>query len=235
MSEKSSLIFKNMIHKNTLKFLQDLMLDNSKDWFDEHRKDYEFAKSDLLMLTEKLIAKVSEFDENIANARLDVKKCITRINRDLRFSKDRTPYKTDFYIVLNKDGKNGAAAFYYLHIEPDNSFVGGGVYNPQPEQLKLIRKGIEANFDEWNETINNPQFKQTFPSGIHTSGVLSKVPKGFSQNSLAIEFLKMKGYFTMENLSDKEIVSSEVFEKIINRFKASKPLVDFINKTLETN
>ena len=221
-----------MIHKNTLKFLQNLMLDNSKEWFDEHRKDYEFAKSDLVLLTEKLIARVSEFDENIANAKLDAKKCITRINRDLRFSKDRTPYKTDFYIVLNKDGKNGASAFYYLHIEPDNSFVGGGVYNPLPEELNQIRKGIEADFIQWMKIISNRQFRKAFPSGIQTSGVLSKVPKGFSQSSLAIEFLKMKGYFTMENLSDEEIVSGEVIEKITNRFKATRPLIDFLNKTI---
>jgi len=131
-----------MIHRDTLAFLQDLKWNNTKKWFDENKDAYGFVKNDLLVLTTKLLSKVSEFDNNIAIAELDSKKCITRINRDLRFSNDRTPYKTDFYVVLNKSGKSGVTAFYYLHIESDNSFVGGGVYNPRPEQLRQIRKGI---------------------------------------------------------------------------------------------
>lgn len=223
-----------MIHKDTLVFLEDLKWNNTKKWFDENKAAYEFVKNDLLVLTERLLSKASEFDENIAIAELESRKCITRINRDLRFSKDRTPYKTDFYIVLNKSGKSGVTAFYYLHIEPDNSFVGGGVYNPQPEQLRQIRKGIEANFDEWLQVINNRKFMRTCPNGVQSSGLSSKTPKGFSQDSSASEFIKNKGFFTKENLSDVEMVSGKSFAKAIAHFKVAKPLIDFINKAIET-
>ena len=123
-----------MINTNTLKFLKDLKLNNSKEWLDNNKKSYENAKNDILALTSELITAISELDKNISNAYLDPKKCITRLNRDLRFAKNKIPYKTDYYIVLNKNGKNSPSAFYYLHIEPDNCFVGGGVYNPQLDQ-----------------------------------------------------------------------------------------------------
>jgi uncharacterized protein (TIGR02453 family) len=136
-----------MINKSTLKFLKDLKLNNSKEWLNDNKKSYENAKNDILTLTSELISSVSNIDKKISNAYLDPKKCITRLNRDLRFAKDKTPYKTDYYIVLNKNGKNSASAFYYLHIEPNNCFVGGGVYNPQPDQLKKIRQEIDYAFD----------------------------------------------------------------------------------------
>lgn len=224
-----------MIQKDTLKFLKELNLNNSKEWLDEHRANYEFAKNDILNLTGQLISDVSEFDKSISNACLDPKKCITRLNRDLRFSKDKTPYKNDYYIVLNKNGKNSPSAFYYVHIEPENCFVGGGVYNPLPEQLNKIRQKIDYAFNEWTAITNEKTFKNTFPSGINNSGVLTKIPKGFYDNNPAKEFLKMKGFYTMEKISDKEIMTTEIKEKIINYFKTTKPLVDFLNKAIEND
>lgn len=222
-----------MINNSTLDFLKNLKFNNSKEWLDQNREGYENTKTDVLTLAAELISSLSEIDSTISNAFLDPKKCITRLNRDLRFSKDKTPYKTDYYIVLNKFGKNSPAAFYFLHIEPDNCFVGGGVYNPQPEQLKKIRKEIDYTFDEWKAIIENPKFKNTFPSGIQNSGVLSKTPKEFWEKNPAAEFLKMKGFYTMEKLSDQEIVSKDSLEKINACFKNSKPLVDYLNQAIE--
>jgi len=224
-----------MIKKQTLKFLKDLKLNNSKEWLEENRKKYDFVKNDVLALTEQLIKVVVDFDKTISNAYLDPKKCITRLNRDLRFAKDKTPYKTDYYIVLNKYGKNSPSAFYFLHIEPDNCFVGGGVYNPQPDQLKKIRQEIDYAFDEWTTIINDKIFKKTFPSGINNSGVLSRTPKEFDEENKASEFLKMKGFYTMEKLTDKEIISEDKLKKIISYFKTTKPLVDFLNKAIEND
>ena len=224
-----------MINENTLKFLEVLKQNNSKEWLDNNKTLYENAKSDILILTARLITTLSTIDTTIANAYLDPKKCITRLNRDLRFAKDKTPYKTDYYIVLNKNGKNSPAAFYFLHIEPNNCFVGGGVYNPQPEQLKKIRQEIDYAFDEWISIINDEGFKKTFPSGINNSGVLSKIPKEFGEENKASEFLKMKGFFTMEKITDKEIMADETFFKINNYFATTKPLVDFLNKAIGNN
>ena len=188
-----------------------------------------------MTLTSQLITSTSDFDKTISNAYLDPKKCITRLNRDLRFAKDKTPYKTDYYIVLNKNGKNSPSAFYYLHIEPDNCFVGGGVYNPQPDQLKKIRQEIDYAFDEWTAMINDKIFKETFPSGINNSGVLSRTPKEFDEESKASEFLRMKGFYTMEKLTDRDIISMDTFDKIISYFETTKPLVDFLNRAIKND
>lgn len=222
-----------MIDKKTLGFLKKLSSHNSKEWLDENRSDYNFAKDDILNMTQTLINSVSEFDLGIAKADLNPKKCITRLNRDLRFSKDKTPYKTDYYIVLNQNGKNSSSAFYYVHIEPNNCFVGGGVYNPQSSELKKIRSEINASFDEWNKIINNKDFQTRFPSGIHNSGTLVRSPKEFEDDNPAIEFLKMKGYYTQEPITDKEIQSNLILEKIIDYFKTAKPLVDYLNLAIE--
>ncbi len=224
-----------MINKQTLKFLKDLKVNNLKEWLHENREKYDFAKNDILTLTEQLITAVANFDNTISIAYLDPKKCITRLNRDLRFAKDKTPYKTDYYIVVNKDGKNSPSAFYFLHIEQNNCFAGGGVYNPQPEQLKKIRQEIDYSFEEWTAIIKDKLFKKTFPGGINNSGVLSRVPKEFDEENKASEFLKMKGFYTMEKLTDKEIMLEDTFEKIIGYFKTTKPLVDFLNKAIEND
>ena len=224
-----------MINNNTLSFLKDLKLNNSKEWLDDHRVVYENAKNDILTLTSELIASLSGLDNTISKAFLDPKKCITRLNRDLRFAKDKTPYKTDYYIVLNKNGKNSPSAFYFLHIEPANCFVGGGVYNPQPEQLKKIRQEIDYAFDEWTTILNDEIFRTTFPVGINNSGVLSKIPKEFGEGNQASEFLKMKGFYTLEKLTDIEMISIDTFAKINSCFKTTKPLVDFLNRAIETD
>ena len=222
-----------MISNTTLNFLKELKINNSKEWLVENRKIYENAKNDILNLTSALLTFVSDNDKTISNAFLDPKKCITRLNRDLRFAKDKTPYKTDYYIVLNKNGKNSSSAFYYLHIEPGNCFVGGGVYNPQPIELKKIRTEINFFFEEWNEIIANSIFKKTFPTGIHNSGVVTKIPKEFNEPNPAAEYLKMKGFFTMEKITDEEIISNDTFEKVKLCFNATKPLVDFLNRAIE--
>jgi len=210
-----------------------LKLNNSKEWLEENKTRYIFAKDDILTLAEELIVAASEFDSNISNANLSASRCITRLNRDLRFSKDKTPYKTNYYIILNKDGKNSSSAFYYLHIEPENCFIGGGIYNPMKEPLDKIRQAIDCSFNQWKNITKKEQFKAYFSSGIHNSAALKKIPRGFDEDSPAKEYLKMKGFFSKEKLIDEELVSSEIFERIINYFKVVKPLVDFLNRAID--
>jgi len=221
-----------MIHKQTFDFLRDIKNNNSKEWMDENRENYQLAKENILEVAELLIANISKFDGNISALHLDPKKCITRLNRDLRFSKDKTPYKTDYYIVLNKDGKNSASAFYYLHIEPGNNFVGGGVYNPQPKELKKIREEIDYSFKEWQDIINDEKFRTSFPDGIQNSGMLKNIPRGFEDENPAKTFLRMKGFYTQKNLTDKELQEKETLEKIVDCFISSKPLIDFLNRAI---
>lgn len=120
-----------------------------------------------------------------------------------------------------------------MPIGPDNCFVGGGVYNPQPEQLKKNRQEIDYCFEEWKALINTEIFKKTFPCGIQNLGVLGRVTKEFERANPVAEFLKMKGFYTSEKLSNKEMQSKDTFAKIITHFKHTKPLIDFLNRAIE--
>jgi len=222
-----------MLNLKTLDFLKELKLNNSKEWLEDNRADYESVKNDILALTTTLIESISDIDATVASAYLDPKKCITRLNRDLRFAKDKTPYKTDYYIVISKNGKNSSAAFYYLHIEPENCFVGGGLYNPQPEELKKIRQEIDYSFEEWENILIDKEFKSVFVSGINNSGMLSKVPKEFKESNKASTYLKMKGFYTAEKITDKDMILKDTIKKLNICFKTVKPLVDFLNKAIE--
>lgn len=221
-----------MIFPSTLEFLSDLKENNSREWMNEKLDFYKMAKNDILLLTENLLNRISYFDETISS-QTNPKKCLTRLNRDLRFSKNKTPYKTGYFIVINKNGKNSRSAFYYLYIEPGNSFFGAGLWNPLPDDLKKIRKEIYYLFEEWNYLVNQEAFTSSFPSGIQSESTLKNVPKEFTNDHPAAHFLKMKGYCTKEKLGDEELDSVNLVEQIMGHFKNAKPLVNFLNNALK--
>ena len=156
-----------------------------------------------------------------------------RVNRDLRFSKDKTPYKNYVLIVFNKNGFHGHTAGYYIQIEPGANFLGGGIWQTTPELLKKIRQEIDYSFNDINKIITSPKFKTIFPSGIQGVGKLKKMPNGYYETNPASELLKMKGFCTKEIISDKMLTSKDCVAKILDRFKTTKPLIDYINKAIE--
>ena len=222
-----------MIKQTSLDFLSKLKKNNSKDWFEQNRDLYEHYKTDILELTENLLTGLSQFDQSISQANLDPKKCLTRVNRDLRFSKDKTPYKNYVLIVFNKNGFHGNTAGYYIQIEPNANFLGGGIWQTTPELLKKIRQEIDYSFNDINKIITSPKFKTTFPSGIQGVGKLKKMPDGYEETNPASELLKMKGFCTKEIVSDKMLTSKDCVAKVLDSFKTSKPLIDYINKAIE--
>ena len=163
-----------MIKQTSLDFLSKLKKNNSKDWFEQNRDFYDHYKTDILELTENLLTGLSKFDQSISQANLDPKKCLTRVNRDLRFSKDKTPYKNYVLIVFNKNGFHGNTAGYYIQIEPSANFLGGGIWQTAPELLKKIRQEIDYSFNDINKIISSPKFQKTFPNGIQGVGKLKK-------------------------------------------------------------
>lgn len=221
-----------MIQLATLKFLSDLKKNNNKEWFDDNKKNYENAKIDFLEFAQAIISGVSLFDANISNANLDPKKCITRLNRDVRFSADKSPYKTNFFLILNQGGKNSNNACYYLQLQPDGSFVGGGVYMPMPPDLQKFRQEIDYNFAEWKKIVENKSFTKVFIEGVQAPEILSRPPKGFDANSEAIEYLKMKGFFTTNKITDSEIQSKTFIDTVLKSFETAKPFIDFLNNAL---
>lgn len=222
-----------MIQSTSLSFLKNLNKNNNKEWFDAHKKEYELAKSDFLSLSSKLIAGLSDLDEGIKKAGLDPKKCITRINRDVRFSADKTPYKPNFFLILNEGGKKSPQACYFLHLEPSGkSFAGGGVYMPDATELLKIREEIQYRLPEWKKILQKKEFQLQFPEGIQAPESLKNVPRGFPGDSPAAEYLKMKGFFTLRYLSDAEVQSKNLLKTLLKLFQTAKPLVDFLNEAI---
>lgn len=223
-----------MLNIKTLDFLREIKLNNNKEWFhaEINQAKYQAARADILQLAGKLIAAVQDFDPNMGFKFLQPTKCITRINRDLRFSKDKTPYKTDYYIVINKDGKKSDSAFYYLHIEGDGCDMGGGLYSPPAPHLQKVRQDIDYAPADWLDLSAAKNFTHFFPQGLEFSAALQKVPAAFSAEHRAADLLKRKDFFTCARRDADFICSSDAVAEIAKIFAASRPLVDLINRAL---
>ena len=222
-----------MIKQTSLNFLTELKNNNSREWFEQNQILYQAYKDDIIVFTEKLLSELSKFDLSISNANLIPKKCLTRVNRDLRFSKDKTPYKNYVLIVFNKNAPQPNTAGYFVHIEPGNCMVGGGVWQTSPEYLKKIRQEISYSFDEINGIILSNKFQKTFPSGIQGQSKLKKFTKIKKKREEVIELLKLKGFCSQEIISDKLLTGKDAIKTIINYFETTKPLIDYINKAIE--
>ena len=219
-----------MLQSTTLKFLKDLKNNNNKPWFDDHRKQYETARADFYTLVEKLIQAISKFDAPIGL--LTVKECVFRINRDVRFSKDKAPYKSNMACYFNRAGKNGLGAGYYLHIEPGKNFAAGGIWVPEPAILAGIRQEIDYNFTDWKKITENKSFKKKFTEGITSNDSLVRPPKGYDENNPAIEFLKMKSFIVRKAFADADLQHKSFVTEVAKTFNTMKPLIDFLNTAL---
>jgi uncharacterized protein (TIGR02453 family) len=221
-----------MLQPATIKFLKDLKKNNDKSWFDANRKLYDSAKNDFANLIDTVLKKFGKKEQTIAS--LQVKDCTFRINRDVRFSKDKSPYKTNMGASINAGGKKSIFAGYYFHCEPGNSFVGGGLWMPMPEELKKVRQEIDYCFDEFQKIINNKKFKSVYGELYKGDDIrLSRPPKGYEENNPAIEFIKLKSFLAMQKLNDKELTDKDLVNKITTAFETLQPLVQFINRALK--
>lgn len=220
-----------MINQSTLKFLKDLKRNNNKLWFEEHRALFESARTDFSLFVEQIIKGISGFDASISN--LTPKECVFRINRDVRFSKDKSPYKSHIAGYFNKGGKKGNGAGYYVHIEPGKSFAAGGMWMPQPPQLAKIRQEIDYSFGEWKSLVGSSSFKKQFPEGLDNTDILVRPPKGYDENNAALDFLKMKSFVVRKSFTDTEIQNKGFAKEVIITFRAMKPLISFLDKAVE--
>lgn len=221
-----------MLQASTLKFLKDLKKNNNKPWFDANRKRYEEAKSDFTNFIQLLIDAHGKKDKTIAG--IKAKDCLFRINRDVRFSKDKSPYKTNFGASINKDGRKAmSSAGYYFHLEPGQIFLGGGLYHPMPPELNKIRQEIDYSFDEFKKIITAKKFKAVYKDLDKSHDfVLSRLPKGYEAENPAAEYLKFKSFIVMTEFKDSELTSKTLLKKTVNAFETLKPLIDFLNQAL---
>ena len=212
------------MQSSTLQFLRNLEKNNNREWFNENKTLYHEAQQDVISFVEKLIEEMADFDEEMG--KLEAKKSVFRIYRDTRFSKDKTPYKTNFGAGLGM-GKGNKISGYYLHIEPGKSFLAGGVYKPEPSVLKTIRQEISAFGDEFLEILERDEFRNYF-RGLSVEDKLKKVPQGFEKDDKMAEYLKLKHFIVTHPISDEQLLSENAVKEFTEIFKAMKPLNDFL-------
>ena len=221
-----------MLQPATLKFLKDLKKNNNKPWFDDNRSRYEGAKQDFIKFIQAVIDNHGKKDKSIAT--LNTKDCLFRINRDIRFSKDKSPYKTNFGASINQGGRKAcSSAGYYIHLEPGQCFVGGGTYQPMPDELKKVRQEIDYSFKDFKKIIGAKKFR-SFYKDLDKSDefLLSRVPKGYTPDNPAAEYLRLKSYIAFVQISDKDLSSKILLKKTLEAFKTLQPLIKFLNRAL---
>ena len=221
-----------MLQSSTLKFLKDLSKNNNKPWFEANRKKYEEAKADFTAFIQTVIDKHGKKDEGIAH--LKAKDCMFRINRDVRFSKDKSPYKNNMGAYMNKEGKKSILGGYYFHCEPGRSFVGGGLWMPMPPELSKVRQEIDYNLDAFKKIIGSKKFKTIYGDlSRDAEYVLSRVPKGYEADNPAADYLKMKSFVALTSFKDSDLLSKDLTKKVLDAFDALQPMLKFINESIK--
>jgi uncharacterized protein (TIGR02453 family) len=213
-----------MLTQSTLHFLKDLAENNNRDWFAENRKRYETSKKDLEQLVDAVLKGVSEF-ESLPNT--EVKDCIFRINRDIRFSKDKSPYKQWFSAAIGPGGRHSGRTDFYLHIQPGESFLGAGMWAPMPKHLAKFRQEIDFNPQGLKSIIEAPEFRDYFPEIWGES--LQRSPKGYPDDHPDIALLKRKQLFFMHKYSDAEVTSPDFATEVVKGCRLIKPYCEFLN------
>jgi len=219
------------IYPETLQFLSALKKNNNREWFQAHKKEYAKIRNNFEDFAGDLLENLKSFDVTLHN--IEVKQCLFRIYRDVRFSPNKEPYKTHFGVYFAKNGgRNSHFAGYYLHLDPEESFFGGGIYMPLPEYLKEIRKEIYYQIDEFKTIINAPAFRDYY-DGIEEIEKLKKTPADFPKDFPDIELLKNKHFFSSHYYNPQDALKEDFIGFVSAGFKAAKPLVDFVNFTVE--
>jgi uncharacterized protein (TIGR02453 family) len=223
-----------MLTKEAIQFIEDLKANNATEWMHANKKRYENFKKDYHAYIASLLDVMKPLDKSLDV--LEIKNCTFRINRDIRFSKNKDPYKTNIGMWMSTNKSKKISAGYYIHYEKGASFIAGGVWCPEPNDLKRIRKEIEFFHEDLNLVISDKNFKKEFGNlDREENNVLKNAPKGFDINHPAIELLKLKSFTGTQKIDDN-IFEKEDFDKIIaQKLIALKPLNEFLNRALETD
>jgi uncharacterized protein (TIGR02453 family) len=222
-----------MLSKETFQFLEDLKANNNREWFLDNKKRYDAFKKDYQQLIASFLEVLKPLDASLEM--LEVKNCAFRINRDIRFSKDKSPYKTNLGFWFSAGAKNKNRAGYYVHLEKDKSFIAGGFYCPEAEDLKKMRREIAFFYDDLNAILADKKFKASFKNlEFNPETTLKNPPKGFEKDHPAIELLKLKSYVATYKIDEKAAFEKDFVSKTCEKLILLKPLNDFINRALTT-
>lgn len=222
-----------MLTKESLQFLDDLKANNNRDWFQDNKKRYEIFKKDYHQLVSDFLDTMKPLDPSLEL--LQIKDCTFRINRDIRFSKDKSPYKAHLGVWLSSGAKGANRSGYYVHIEKGASFIAGGFYSPDAEELKKVRKEIAFFYDDLEEILKEKNFKKEFETlDINENNSLKSMPRGYEKDHPAIEFLKLKSFTVSQKYDISEVTKKDFVAKMSQKLITLKPFNEFINRALET-
>ena len=210
-------------------FLKDLAANNNREWFNEHREEYEIARAEFDNLLSAIISRISLFDESIRG--VQAKDCTYRIYRDTRFSLDKTPYKIHFGGYINAKGKKSNHCGYYVHLQNDSCMLAGGSLCLPSDILKAVRQSIYDNIDEYRAIVEDPSFKKYFP--VVGEDFLKTAPKGFPKDFKYIDYLKPKEFTCAHLVPDTFFFAPDLMENVEDVFRQFKRFSDFINFTID--
>jgi uncharacterized protein (TIGR02453 family) len=219
-----------MIQQHTYDFLKELVENNNREWFQANKDRYEAARENVIAFTAALLKQMHQIDPNIDEA-LDAKKCVMRIYRDIRFRKDKTPYKDNFGISIPTKGLKLGRAEYYLQISPRNSMIAGGYWMPEAAHLKAIRQEIDYNARDLKKIIDDPEFIRLF-GDFRKQESLKSVPREYNPENENIELLKLKSFVAFCNLKDEELMQQDAVANVTNICSKIYPLNVFLNNAL---
>lgn len=215
--------------EKVIPFLTGLRENNSREWFQANKPQYEAAKAEVEAFINLVIPEIARFDPAIKL--VSAKDCMFRIFRDVRFAKDKSPYKVNMGAWITRAGRKSPGPGYYLHIQPGESFLAGGVYMPMPDQLKRIRQEIHYNADEFKSILNHKGFRKYF-DGISEMDKQKLAPRDFPKDFPDIELLKHKHYTVSHPIADKKIMDPRFKSYVVTVFEAMKPLQEFLTRAL---
>ncbi len=219
-----------MIEQSTIQFLKGLHKNNNREWFLANKGKYDLAKANYFQFVELVLNGIQKFDPTLTE--LAPKQCVFRINRDVRFSKNKDPYKTNFGASFSKGAKKIDTAGYYFHLEPGASFIGGGLWMPQAPELKKVRQEIDYCYPEFKKIVEQKKFKTCFDS-LDKDQILSRPPKGYEIDNPAIDYLKLKSFTAIMPISDADMLNKNIIKKTLTIFETIAPFVSFLNRALE--
>ena len=218
------------ISASTLSFLEELSLNNNKERFHEHRPKYDHAKQEFLAFVEQAAEKLNAIDPRIDA--IDPKKAMFRINRDIRFSKDKSPYKNNFGANIAPGWRKSPFAAYYIHLCPwNNSFIGWWVYRPESIVVTSIRNHIWKHPKKFQKILSQPSFIETFERPLWQT--LKRPPRGFDKDHVAIDYIKMKDWYVLHWLKDSEVIHTNFLERIIHMFEIVYEYNAFLNEAID--
>jgi len=214
-----------------LGFLKDLEANNTREWFNLNRERYDASRKKFLTFAEFLIHEIRKFDEEIPV--LNPKDCVFRIFRDVRFSNDKRPFKTNFGCFIARGGRNLGFAGYYFHMQPGECFLSGGIYMPPPGHLQAIRQEIFYHPQDFIQIIDKDDFKATFT--LDYSDKLKKAPKGYPKEWEYLELIKNRSYAVGHPVREEELLASDFLVRALEIFKIIYPFNRYLNRAIDEN